>query len=217
MSSYSDCANARYWNNLLMSKGLDYVKVKLNEKLNLLFSIYNIKVPLSKYIKMYFWDAGVACWKKGVDSDYLSIKLLNPYPRVFIIGENYSKYQAWCEGALMTSESCIAKLVKILAKTKTKTKTLKRAIKLNKHKQGGSEVKTFTLGEVKKHNKKNDAWTIIENKVYDITTWIPTHPGGDVILKAVGKDGTRLFKSVNHPSFVKENVLPKYYIGNLSK
>jgi predicted heme/steroid binding protein len=215
MSSYSDCANARYWNNLLTNKGLDYVKVKLNEKLNLLFSIYNIKVPLSKYIKMYFWDAGVACWKKGVDSDYLSSKLLNPYSRVFIIGENYSKYQAWCEGALMTSESCIAKLVKILAKTKTKT--LKRSIKLYKHKQGGSEVKTFTLGEVKKHNKKNDAWTIIENKVYDITTWIPTHPGGDVILKAVGKDGTRFFKSANHPSFVKENVLPKYYIGNLSK
>jgi cytochrome b involved in lipid metabolism len=117
----------------------------------------------------------------------------------------------------MTSESCIAKLVKILAKTNTNT--LKRSIKLSdyKHKQGGSEKKAFTLGEVKKHNKKNDAWTIIENKVYDITTWIPTHPGGDVILKAVGKDGTRLFKSVNHPSFVSESVLPKYYIGNLSK
>ena len=177
---------------------------------------------------MYFWDAGVACWKKDVDSDYLSVKLINPYPRVFIIGENYSKYQAWCEGALMTSESCIAKLVKILAKTKTKT--LKRSIKRGNNRLelelevkveettlGGSEVKTFTLGEVKKHNKKNDAWTIIENKVYDISTWIPTHPGGDVILKAVGKNGTRLFKSVNHPSFVKENVLPKYYIGNLSK
>uniref|UniRef100_A0A6C0KT83 Cytochrome b5 heme-binding domain-containing protein n=1 Tax=viral metagenome TaxID=1070528 RepID=A0A6C0KT83_9ZZZZ len=228
MSSYSDCANARYWNNLLTNKGLDYVKVKLNEKLNLLFSIYNIKVPLSKYIKMYFWDAGVACWKKDVDSDYLSVKLLNPYPRVFIIGENYSKYQAWCEGALMTSESCIAKLVKILAKAKAKT--LKRSIKRGNNKPeleakvkieettlGGSEKKAFTLGEVKKHNKKNDAWTIIENKVYDITSWIPTHPGGDVILKAVGKNGTRLFKSVNHPSFVKENVLPKYYIGNLSK
>ena len=232
MSSYSDCANARYWNNLLISKGLDYVKVKLNTKLNLLFSIFNIKVPLSKYIKMHFWDAGVACWKKDVDSDYLSVKLINPYSRVFIIGENYSKYQAWCEGALMTSESCIAKLVKLLAKTKAKT--LKQARKRsnnklsdnklrdnklsdNKHKQGGGELKTFTLGEVKKHNKKNDAWTIIEKKVYDITTWIPTHPGGDVILKAIGKDGTRLFKSANHPSFVKENVLPKYYIGNLSK
>jgi cytochrome b involved in lipid metabolism len=118
--------------------------------------------------------------------------------------------------------------VKILAKTKTKT--LKRSIKRGNNKLelevkvkveettlGGSEKKAFTLGEVKKHNKKNDAWTIIENKVYDITTWIPRHPGGDVILKAVGKNGTRLFKSVNHPSFVKENVLPKYYIGNLSK
>jgi monoamine oxidase/predicted heme/steroid binding protein len=205
MSSYSDCANARYWNNLLASKGLDYVKVKLNAKLNQLFST---KVPLSKYIKMYFWDAGVACWKKGVDSDYLSSKLLNPYSRIFIIGENYSKYQAWCEGALMTSESCIAKLVKILAKTNNKTL---------KHKLGGSIKKTFTLAEVKKHKKKGDAWTIIENKVYDISKWIPSHPGGDVIMKAVGKDATRLFNSINHPSFVSESVLPKYYIGNLSK
>ena len=33
MSSYSDCANARYWNNLLATKGLMHVKHKLNEKL----------------------------------------------------------------------------------------------------------------------------------------------------------------------------------------
>ena len=216
MSSYSDCANARYWNNLLASKGLDYVKVKLNAKLNQLFST---KVPLSKYIKMYFWDAGVACWKKGVDSEYLSSKLLNPYSRIFIIGENYSKYQAWCEGALMTSESCIAKITQLLeTSTNNKTKTYNKTYnKTLKHKLGGSIKNTFTLGEVKKHKKKGDAWTIIDNKVYNISKWIPTHPGGDVIMKAVGKDATRLFNSINHPSFVSESVLPKYYIGNLSK
>jgi cytochrome b involved in lipid metabolism len=164
---------------------------------------------------MYFWVAGVACWKKNVDSDNLSSKLLNPLPNVFIIGENYSQYQAWCEGALMTSENCISKLGNMLMTT-MKTKALKHTRKLG-GKNSEHNKKMFTFDEVKKYNTKKDAWTIIENKVYDITTWIPTHPGGDVILKAVGKDGTRLFKSVNHPSFVKENVLPKYYIGNLSK
>ena len=209
MSSYCDCANARYWNNLLASKGLDYVKVKLNEKLNQLFGIYNIKVPLSKYIKMYFWDAGVACWKKDVDSDYLSSKLLNPYSRVFIIGENYSKYQAWCEGALMTSESCIAKLAETLTNNNNKNN--------NTRKRGGSSKRNISLSEVKKHNTKNDAWTIIENKVYNISSWIPKHPGGEIIMQAVGKDATQLFLNNNHPSYVKKTILPKYYIGNLIK
>ena len=209
MSSYSDCANARYWNNLLATKGLNYVKVKLNEKLNRLFSIYNIKVPLSKYIKMYFWDAGVACWKKNVDSDYLSVKLLNPYSRVFIIGENYSKYQAWIEGALMTSESCIAKLSETLTNNNSITRNN------NTRKRGGNVKRNISLDEVKKHNKKSNAWTIIDNKVYNISSWIPKHPGGDIIMQAVGKDATQLFLNNNHPDYVKKTILPKYYIGNL--
>jgi cytochrome b involved in lipid metabolism len=216
MSSYSDCANARFWNNLLAKKGLDYVKQTLNNTLNLVFSVYNISVPPSKYIKLYFWDAGVANWKKNVDSDYLSYKLVNPLPNVYIIGENYSKYQAWCEGALMTSENCIAKLIPILQHTKTKA--LKYTRKLGANKIGGiNKKKVFTLDEVKKHNKKGDAWTLIENKVYNISSWISKHPGGEIIMQAVGKDATQLFNSRDHPSYVKKTILPKYYIGTLKK
>jgi len=227
MSSYSDCANAKYWNNLLAKKGLDYVKQTLNNILNQLFSIYNISVPPSKYIKLYFWDAGVANWKKNVDSDYLSYKLVNPLPNVYIIGENYSKYQAWCEGALMTAENCIAKLIPILEHTKTKTKTKTKTLKytrkqgtnkLSTNKIGGvNKKKAFTLAEIKKHNKKGDAWTLIENKVYNISSWIPKHPGGEIIMQAVGKDATQLFNSRGHPTYVKNTILPKYYIGTLKK
>jgi monoamine oxidase len=209
MSSYSDCANAKYWNLLLAKKGIDYVKNKLNEKLNELFNIYNIMVPTSKYIKMYYWDAGVAYWKKNVDSDYLSSKLLNLMPRVFIIGENYSNYQAWCEGALMTSDNCIVKLSEELD-----------AIQKNKQtrKQGGRNgAKKITLEEVKKHNKKNDAWLVINNKVYNVTNWIDKHPGGKIIMKGVGKDATQLFLHYKHPNFVKESILPKYFIGDLKE
>ena len=212
MSSYSDCANANYWNLLLTKKGLEFVKAKLNTKLNQIFSIYNISIPQSKYIKMYFWDAGVACWKKNVDSDHVSSKLLNPYSNIFIIGENYSKYQAWCEGALMTSENCITKLVNLLSTNNTATR-----------KKGGKKMKqikikqynNLTLEQVKKHNTKEDAWTIIENKVYNITPWIPKHPGGEIIMQALGKDATQLFIDNNHPSYVKKTILPKYYIGTL--
>jgi monoamine oxidase len=216
MSSYSDCANARFWNLLRAKKGVAYVKNILNIKLNQLFSIYNITIPPSKYIKMYFWDAGVACWKKNVDSDYLSSKLLNPLPNVFIVGENYSKYQAWCEGALMTSENCISKLDTILLRPMN-INTLKHTRKLGGKKFSRRNKKIFTLGEVQKHNNKKDAWTIIENKVYNISSWIPKHPGGEIIMKAVGKDATQLFIEHGHPSYVKKTILPKYYIGNLKK
>ena len=217
MSSYSDCANANYWNLLLTKKGLQFVKAKLNTKLNQIFSIYNISVPQSKYIKMYFWDAGVACWKKNIDSDYVSSKLLNPYSNVFIIGENYSKYQAWCEGALMTSENCITKLDTLLMTNNTATRK-KGGKKMKQIKIKQIKIKQYnnlTLEEVKKHNKKEDAWTIIENKVYNITPWIPKHPGGEIIIQALGKDATQLFMANNHPSYVKKTILPKYYIGIL--
>ena len=217
MSSYSDCANANYWNLLLTKKGLQFVKAKLNTKLNQIFSIYNISVPQSKYIKMYFWDAGVACWKKNIDSDYVSSKLLNPYSNVFIIGENYSKYQAWCEGALMTSENCITKLETLLMTNNTATRK-KGGKKMKQIKIKQIKIKQYnnlTLEEVKKHNKKEDAWTIIENKVYNITPWIPKHPGGEIIIQALGKDATQLFMANNHPSYVKKTILPKYYIGIL--
>ena len=65
------------------------------------------------------------------------------------------------------------------------------------------------------NNKKNDAWLVINNKVYNVTNWIDKHPGGKIIMKGVGKDATQLFLHYKHPSFVKESILPKYYIGDL--
>ena len=51
----------------------------------------------------------------------------------------------------------------------------------------------FTSEQVAEHNSKTDCWTIINDNVYDITTYISRHPGGDEILRACGTDGTSLF------------------------
>ncbi len=56
-------------------------------------------------------------------------------------------------------------------------------------------AKDITLIEVQKHNSKTDCWTIITGSVYDITDYIPRHPGGDEILRVCGADGTQLFTS----------------------
>jgi cytochrome b involved in lipid metabolism len=47
---------------------------------------------------------------------------------------------------------------------------------------------------LKQHNKRGDAWTAINGKVYDVTAYIPYHPGGDKeLLRVAGRDGTKLF------------------------
>lgn len=52
---------------------------------------------------------------------------------------------------------------------------------------------TYTAGEVATHDKGSDCWTIINGNVYNITSYVPMHPGGDEILRACGVDGTTLF------------------------
>lgn len=52
---------------------------------------------------------------------------------------------------------------------------------------------TYTLDEVTKRNSKDDCWTVIDGVVYDITSYISRHPGGNNILSACGTDGTEFF------------------------
>lgn len=47
---------------------------------------------------------------------------------------------------------------------------------------------------LKQHNKRDDAWTAIYGKVYNITAYLPFHPGGvKALMRAAGRDGTKLF------------------------
>ncbi len=132
MSSYNEnlSTHSNYWNEL-KKKGTSILRTILNKKLS---AIFNIHVPKSKYIKLHYWQSGVACWKKNVHSYYVSHKILNLMPNFYICGENYSNYQAWCEGALSSSLQVIAKLDCVLKhKNNKKTKKYKK-IKVNTRK-----------------------------------------------------------------------------------
>ncbi|CAN3375035.1 hypothetical protein DIURU_005163 [Diutina rugosa] len=73
-----------------------------------------------------------------------------------------------------------------------------------------------TKEEVKQHRTKDDAWTIINNKVYNITPYINFHPGGaDEIMKGAGRDGTTLFMKY-HPWVNVDTMLKNCWIGVLA-
>lgn len=52
----------------------------------------------------------------------------------------------------------------------------------------GTPKRSVTLSEVQKHNKLDDAWTILRGNVYNITPYLPYHPGGaDELMRAAGR------------------------------
>ena len=75
--------------------------------------------------------------------------------------------------------------------------------------------KKISMKEVKKHYKRNDCWIVIENQVYDITNYIKRHPGGDIILKAAGNDGTA-YHYQYHPYLNIQSLLRACHLGAVS-
>ena len=62
------------------------------------------------------------------------------------------------------------------------------------------------ISEVKKHNTRQDAWTILRGYVYDITSFLDHHPGGvDILEQVFGEDCTDLFDEYH--SFVNSDFL----------
>jgi hypothetical protein len=54
----------------------------------------------------------------------------------------------------------------------------------------------YTMADVRANSTKSKCWTVIDKKVYDLTNWIPAHPGREApILFLCGKDGTNSFKA----------------------
>jgi len=61
--------------------------------------------------------------------------------------------------------------------------------------------------------KGKDAWTVLGGKVYNITPYMPYHPGGKPeLMKSAGRDGTKLFGEV-HPWVNWEGMLEGCLVG----
>jgi cytochrome b involved in lipid metabolism len=61
---------------------------------------------------------------------------------------------------------------------------------------GNPATVALTPAEIAKHNSANDCWIIVSNQVYNVTSYIPVHPGGPGrIIPYCGGDATVAFQT----------------------
>ena len=76
----------------------------------------------------------------------------------------------------------------------------------------------ITMDEIAKHNSEGDLWVIIEGAVYDLTTFLPDHPGGKkAIMLFAGKDATEEFNMLHPPNVLKKYLSPDAKIGTVAR
>ncbi|XP_031354393.1 cytochrome b5 reductase 4 isoform X2 [Photinus pyralis] len=74
---------------------------------------------------------------------------------------------------------------------------------------------SVTPHQLAQHNQLDDAWLAIRGKVYNVTHYLPFHPGGaEELQRGIGKDATTLFDEV-HAWVNYESLLQKCYLGRL--
>lgn len=56
-----------------------------------------------------------------------------------------------------------------------------------------------TPAQLALHDKNTDAWLAVRGKVYNVTEYLPFHPGGpEELMRGAGKDATALFDQVRY-------------------
>ncbi|KEY66867.1 hypothetical protein S7711_05221 [Stachybotrys chartarum IBT 7711] len=76
---------------------------------------------------------------------------------------------------------------------------------------------SLTYQDVAEHNTKKDLYMVIHNKVYNVSSFVDEHPGGEeVMLDVGGQDATEAFEDVGHSDEARET-LEKLLVGDLKR
>lgn len=79
-------------------------------------------------------------------------------------------------------------------------------------------VAGISLATVATHKDAASCWSVIEGKVYDLTAYVPKHPGGkSEILAICGKDGSSLFAGQHGGQSKPAQILSGYYLDVVAK
>ena len=60
-----------------------------------------------------------------------------------------------------------------------------------------ASLPTIKMEEVPKHKSREDCWTVVDGLVYDVTHYIPYHPGGKKIMLGAGREASETFRKYN--------------------
>lgn len=175
MASYSDTKDARFWFN---HADESILKRELHK-------VFGVSFGDLQNVKHYYWEAGVHVWKPNVDSGKLSrdvMFLKGEDVPIYVVGEAYSKHQAWIEGALETVNTAWPSIIsRLYAKNGGRIDqqlNLKEYIFLNDQTLGLSKTPRI--------------------RIVDVSTWKFQHPGGSEVYKRlIGKDATLAFMNVS--------------------
>lgn len=70
--------------------------------------------------------------------------------------------------------------------------------------------------EVSRHNSRESCWVVIHGKAYDVTEFLPEHPGGPkIILKYAGKDATGEFDTIHPPDTLDKYLDKAKHLGEV--
>ena len=76
----------------------------------------------------------------------------------------------------------------------------------------------YTMEQVKANNSAQKCWSAINGQVYDLTTWISSHPGGaSAITSMCGTDGTTAYINQHKGQTQPASRLAGYLLGPLNK
>ena len=105
MISYTDDKYTNFWRRIkedqeeLKKQIVKYVKETFQKEIN-----------EPEKVWVFNWDCGVTYWLPKKNSKEIAETVLNPFPNMYICGENYSLNQSWVEGALNTVNNCLEKI-----------------------------------------------------------------------------------------------------------
>lgn len=79
-------------------------------------------------------------------------------------------------------------------------------------------AKSISAQEVTSHNKPDDCWIVVNGKVYNVTSFASSHPGGvAVIHKWAGKDGSEEYNMFHAAELIEKTLSSTDKLGDFDQ
>ncbi|KAL0265198.1 Cytochrome b2, mitochondrial precursor [Diplodia seriata] len=86
---------------------------------------------------------------------------------------------------------------------------------MNRNSNNTQPVK-LTGADIAKHNSRESCWVIVHGRAYDVTEFLPEHPGGPkIILKYAGKDATEEYEPIHPPDTLDKYLDKSKHLGEV--